>query len=631
MSSIEEIKKQLDYHTALYVKGQGEISDEEFDALELKYYHLTGEKYVQNVADEDGDEPLPFLCGSQNKIKDENSEKDLSNFLGRYEDDLVNMDKYDGITVVVEYIGSFIKCWKKKNEKKGPRIDYITQFGDQFPQLPYKLLIRGEYLIYDSDFNDMKPYLNSIGMKASHSRNVVNAATSRVNPNPEILAKCKFIPYSLYFTVDQPEYGIIARPLRQTEQLEFLRQLGFHVPTYKIYKQAEMNRKMLLDYLDQRKNEAGYRIDGTILTFNIPLGLPTGGNPNYSVAIKKDTIGFSYVRGCEFSLESKDGYLTPVIQIDPTVLITEVTNITLYNGRTLWNHQLSPGAKIAFTQGGDIIPKFLWVESPGSGVIFSPSIPYQWNKNGVELMVLNPDSFPQVQCAKLKHFLEMLEVKEWGLLTIWKLYHSGITDLGKLISVSPQQLMMVDGIQEKSANNLVNELNRGIRKSNMAKIMAGSCIFGEGLAEIMINKFLTAFPNWRYQKIRYNDIVNQPGFGQVRAKQIADKLPVFINWLNSVPSLEQAIPQVEKTTIKSHALSGFIFYFTGFTDEYLKGEVESYSGTVSGNFTKSVNVVVRKDDSYSSKKVVDAMNSGGKIRLMNRNELEIQLRQLRLN
>ena len=627
-NEIIALREKLDYYNEQYVKNQGIIEDDEYDSLELRYQFLTGEKYIQNVKDEDGDEFLPFPCGSQDKIKDNAGDKNLQTFLSRYNVDEVNMDKYDGITIVVEYTGNSIKCWKKKNENKGPRVDYVSQYA-KFPQLPYKMFLRGELIIDDNDFNMLKPQLEALGLKASHSRNIVNAATSRVNPNTQILPYCKFIPYSLYVTQDQQ--GLAAKQYTIVEQLEMLKSFGFQPAPYVIYKHDEVNRKMLLDYLEMRKENAGYRIDGTILCANIPIGIPTSGdNPDYSVAIKKDTIVFAKIIDCIFSFESKNGRLIPVLQIEPTVIITEVTNVTLYNGKQLAISRVSRGAIGAFTQGGDIIPKFLWLEKEGDNIPFQPSIPWHYNKTGTEMIADNADEYPQVKCAKMKYFLEMLDVKEWGLLTIWKLYHAGMTDLGKLINITPEQLMTVDGIQITSANNLVNELHRGIKNSNWAKVMAGSGFF-DGMAESMMKKFIEAFPNWHVERITYDQILNVPGFGPVRSNQISIGLPEFKIWLTTIPDFENIIPKNKQQIMKSHTLSGKVFYFTGDKNLMLKQEIEENGGRVEENMVKAVNVVVRKDTSFKSAKTDKAQQSNGTIQLITIAELDSYLRNLRMS
>jgi NAD-dependent DNA ligase len=627
---IKQLKDRIDYLQTVYNNSDEEIvDDEQFDAL-LKYYNdLTGTEYFLNGAKTDeGDPMLPSFAPSLGKIKDEKAAKQLASFLSRYEGNFVDMDKYDGISVIVRYTGSSIICQKRGDGIKGPDISFITQYGNQFPRFPYKMIIRGEYVLEETDFEELKPYLISNGHKANNSRSVVNGATSRVNPDPIILAKCKFIPYSIYKIDEQPEYNLHDSPILQSVQLETLKQLGFNVPPYIIISKEQATMNFLMEYLEKRKKEAPYRIDGTVLTFDIPIGEPKDNNPpDYSIAVKKDTIKFTTVRECHWNIQSKDGYLTPVIQIDPTVIITTVTNVTLNNGRMILVNELSPGAVIAITQGGDIIPKFLWVVSKGNGRIFCPNIPYVWNSAGVELMVTNQENFPQIKCCKLKYFLDVLGCKKWGLLTIWKLYHAGLTTLGKLIRVTTQELMSAEGIQERGAQGLLDELHKGIKNATIEKIAAGSCIFGEGMGESLMKKFFTQIPNWRYSNVTYEQILNLKDFGPVRAQKIFEKLPEFKQWLDGMPELENIT--IKQVVMKSSKMSGFVFYFTGDKNAMLRQEIETNGGTVSDNYTKSVNVVVRKDNNFTSKKTEDALNSGGRIRLMTISELDQVLRDLR--
>lgn len=113
---IKELKTRIDYLQTVYNNSDQElVDDDQFDAL-LRYYNdLTGEDYILNGAKtDDGD---PILYGGVNapslgKVKDAKGDKQLSSFLSRYEGDLVNMDKYDGISVIVGYTGTSIVCQK---------------------------------------------------------------------------------------------------------------------------------------------------------------------------------------------------------------------------------------------------------------------------------------------------------------------------------------------------------------------------------------------------------------------------------------------------------------------------------------------------------------------------------------
>ena len=505
--------------------------------------------------------------------------------------------------------------------------------------------------MFESVFEELKPYLISNGQKAINSRTVVNGCTNRIDPDPHVVSKCTFIPYAIYSLSENPTYGFTGTPILMETQLTMLKSWGFFVPEYVKLNKSQCTVSNLRAYLKQRRDQAPYRIDGTVLIFNIPLGAPIENkNPDYAVAIKEDLIRFTTVLDCSWELTSKDGYMTPVVQVDPVFIITNVSEVTLHNARMVFENRLGRGDYIAITQGGDIIPKFLWVVNSLDHteiknydgtvtripkVIFSPNIPYQWNRNGVKIMVINPDSYPQVKCAKMKYFLDTIKVKKFGLLTLWKLYNAGITNIGKLIRCTKEQIMQNEdtsessGIRERGATGLYDELQKGLKTLTPGKIMAGSCFFGEGIAVETMDKFVKEFPNWRNTPVRYEDIITKKDFGPVKSRTIADNLQSYINWINGIPELEGVT--IKQVAIKSNILSGFVFYFTGFTDPMIKQEIESYSGIVSENYTKSCNVVVRKDINFSSAKTVDASNSGGKIKLLTKKELDQELTKIRMS
>lgn len=622
---LSNLKQQIDFYQNSYNNSGSEIiSDEQFDSMVRYYEELSGQQYnVIGAKSDEGDIDLPVFAGSLDKIKDIKAGKTLMSFLDRYNDDLINMDKYDGISVICNYNNGNLIIQKRGDGSKGPDISFIQQ-SLYFPRLEENIIIRGELVMYNSVFEELKPYLHNKGNKAVNSRNVVNGATSRVNPDHFIISKCVFIPYSIY------KYKI---PLKQSEQLDLLRSWGFTSVEYILISKETVDRNTILDYvmryLDFRKERAPYGIDGTVLCFNIPIFEPEiDKNPNHAVAIKKDTVSFSYVRSCYWNVTSKDGYLTPVIQIDPVTIITTVTNITLNNARFILNNNIGEGAYIAITQGGDIIPKFLWTVTPAS-VTFSPKADYIWDENFVEIKLRYPERYPQVKCCKMKYFFDRLGMKKWGLITIMKLYQAGLTTLDKIIRVTIPQLMEADNIKEKTAQGLLEELHKGLEKATLPKIMAGSCIFGEGIGEGVLQKFIDGIPGWRTRspEILYQEILQLRDFAHERAYAISSNILEFTQWLDSIPELEGKTIQ---TIISSQVLLGYVFYFTGFTDKLLEEKVKSYSGQIKDNMVNAVNVVVRKDSNFSSAKTEKALASGGSIRLITRVELDKWLSEINL-
>lgn len=639
---ILQLKRQLDYYQEVYNNTEEEIvSDVEFDAMVRCYEDLTGQEYKAIGAKPREDiVHLPRFCPSLDKIKDKNPERELMNFLSRYNANLLNLDKYDGVSLMIQYKDGKLTMYKRGDGVDGTDCSFIQNYLS-FPQLPFDVLIRGELQMYENSLEEIKPYLTSKGNKATNTRSVVNGCTSRVDHDGFVISKCFFIPYSIYELPKNDKYGFSGEPILMSTQLALLKQWGFYVPDFPIFTKEQCTIPFLRQYLKKRREELNYRIDGTVLIFDIPCSYPEENkNPKHAVAIKEDLIKFTYIRGCNWNLTSKDGYMTPVIYVDPVTIITTVSEITLHNARIVYNNQLSEGDYIAVTQGGDIIPKFLWVQTPAANkVVFSPAIPYKWNVNskgeGVEVMVLNPDLYPQVQCAKIKYFLSVLKIKKWGLLTIWKLYHSGLTNIGKIIRVTAQQLMGITeeneksttGVQEKGAAGLLEELQKGIKKATLPKIMAGSCIFGESIGEGIMEKFIKEFPSWKNIKVTYEEILSKKDFGPSRARIIADNLEAFKNWFNQIPELEGTFITA---VVKNNTLAGYTFVFTGFTDIVTVQEIKSYGGNFLEKWRSDVNVVVAKDVNKSSDKQQHALNSGGKVKLISKIELDQMISNIRL-
>lgn len=637
---IAELKQKLDHYQEVYNNtGDELISDDEFDAMVRCYEDLSGSEYKAiGAKSREEATPLPRFSPSLNKIKDKHSEKELENFLARYEGNLIDLDKFDGISLFVNYIDGKIVIQKRGDGVDGPDISFIQNYIS-FPKIPFNVLIRGELVMFESDLDEIREYLISKGKKASNSRSVVNGATSNLNTDEQVISKCKFIPYGIYELPANPAYNIVGGKLRMSEQLVLLKQWGFFIPEYVTLTKEQCKLENLISYLKYRREKAEYRIDGTVLIFDIPIDYPLENkNPDYAVAIKQDTIKFTTITGCNWNLTSKDGYLTPVITVEPVTVVTTVNEITLHNGRMVLVNKLGVGDYIAITQGGDIIPKFLFVvrSAPEPKLIFCPSILYQWNSRGVEILVIDPMSYPQVKCARMKYFLDRLKVKKLGLLTIMKLYESGITNIGKLIRASITDLMEAESLQERGSTGIYEELQKCVKAATMPSIMAGSCIFGEGLSSGLMKDFIKEFPNWKTTNITYEEILSKKGFGPSRAKAIADNLPEFKIWLSQIPELEgKTIQQV----IKNNVLAGKVFCFSKFTSETAVEQIRSYGGEFYEKERVATNVVVAKDLSKDSIKInfarkeIEAATREGrqpKVMLISQLQLENELSRIRL-
>jgi len=628
IKSIEELKIYLNYLQEVYNNtGQEIVSDETFDSLVTYYEKMSGLEYkVIGAKPRDKAEPLPRPAPSLDKAKGVSGKKDYQRFYDRYENDITYLDKLDGISLEIEWkvINGQIKIniWKRGDGELGPNVSHIANFL-KLPPINFNFLIRGELCMSDKVFDSLNDYLLSSGKKAKNSRSVVNGATNKIDSDGVVISNCTFIAFFIY---DYPNYS----PMTIVQMLDIFKQLGFTTCSYITVPKSVASFEYGIRYLKERREKTEYRIDGVVAYFNIPLSYPTENeNPNYAIAVKEDSMAITKVICNNWNLTSKDGYLTPVVMIEPVEILGSIVSyITMHNARMVIDNKVDKGAIIIVGLGGDVIPRFYETITPAP-ILYAPIIPTEWNERGVELRAINADQYVQVKCCKIKYFLSCLGVKKWGLITIWKLYHGGFTTIGKIIRTNIQQLMEADGVKYDGALGLYDELQKGIKKVTVPKIMAGSCIFGEGLGDGIAEKFITNFPNWKIATPSYEEILTKKDFGPARAKMFSTKLDQFKDWLNDHPELEGIT--IEKVR-KNNMLQGYVFIFTGFTDNVANADIKSYGGIVKEkHWTNDVNVVVASNVNKKSDKSDKARESNGRIRLISREDLMRWLTQIRLN
>ncbi len=188
--------------------------------------------------------------------------------------------------------------------------------------------------------------------------------------------------------------------------------------------------------------------------------------------------------------------------------------------------------------------------------------------------------------------------------------------------------MEADGIQYDGAKGLYDELQEGISKVTIAKLMSGSCIFGESIGETLCNKFIENFPNWKIMTPSYSEILTKKDFGPARAILFSTRLDKFKEWLYDHPELSGITIQ---KVIKNNCLQDYVFTFTGFTDKIATSTIESYGGKVLEKFRSDVTIVVAKDITKETDKTKAAKNSNGKTTLISQYDFDNWLSKVRVS
>ena len=465
---------------------------------------------------------------------------------------------------------------------------------------------------------------DSTGEKLKSPRNTVAGLINRDEPS-------EILKYTTFY-----RYGVGAMDLSDFQTYEHLLKTlckeynqTFYAETVSV---AELDETKLSDLFKKWKND--YYIDGLVIYLNdIVLWESIGrqqttGNPLYAIAYKHPDFTDVFdttVKGIEWKV-SKSGALKPVVNMD-AVDTGDCTmeNPTGYNAKYIFENSIGIGARITVTRSGGIIPKILNVIEEATSetmiaqrdnLMYCPDCgqPTKWNDTKVELVCTNPDC-KGIRLAKVVHFYSILEAEQMGEETIARMFNAGYDTLKRILDITFDELMLIDGFGESVANAVL-AANKKIRDGvDVVKLMhASDCFLGIG--QVKAKSIVSSLSeNDRFAFVN----------GYVFTKEGFDTTPQFLALNKTKQSFLKGIapfykfvalnklkilPMEETTKPTGDKYAGMKICFTGIRDKELEAEIAANGGEVVSGVSKNTTHLIVADVNSSSSKTVKAKSLG---------------------
>lgn len=552
-------------------------------------------------------EKLPYYLGSLDKIKD--NDKEIDRWIKKYDGNYIISEKLDGISCLLYYDNDNIKLYTRGDGYHGQNITHILAYlkninTDEIKKSKTTIAIRGELIISRENWK-------TISHLGANARNMVAGVIHSKKINIEIISKVDFIAYEVMYPRQKMS---VAYDMIKTLKIPLVKNIKME--------KKELTNENLSNILQRWRQESVYEIDGIVIHHDDIHKIIAGKNPKYAFAFK--TI-FTHeqveviVTDVEWNV-SKHRYMKPLVKFDQVNLGgVKIKQATGFNAGYIKNNIIGSGSRVIIVRSGDVIPHILKVLTPSSsGIPKMPDVNYIWNETGVDILLSGVEKNKQQDIQAFSHFMKTLDIDGVKEGVISKMYDNGYDTLEKIIKMSMEEIMALEGFQRKSSQKIYDEFQK-IKEVECNKLLTASNVFGRGFGDKKIKLITDVYPYIGYDKdkalkLKVENITSIKGMANTTAIQFITKLPDFYTFCETLgikckKSGKLETQEIQETQIDENKKELYEKFrdkkvlFTGFRDKKMEQMIISMGGWVVTSLSKSLNYIISKDRKESNNKI----------------------------
>jgi len=622
---IEKLRKEINHHNyKYYVENSPIISDFEFDQL-LKKLESLEEQFPELITPDSptqrvGGEPLEGFITVEHKVAmlsldntytyDELREFDERVKKNVGEVEYVVEPKIDGAGVALLYEnGVLVRGAARGDGRQG---DDITSNLRTIRSIPLRLRgnkvknveVRGEVYFPTKGFEKYNKEQAKRGEPVFvNPRNA--AAGSLRQLDPRIVASRPLDIFIYFISHSEKDFST------HEKAVAALKEAGFRVnPLTKKVKDIEGAIKYCKD-LEEIRETLDYEIDGAVIKVNSfsqqkQLGA-TSKHPrwaiSYKFAAKQATTKLN-----DIAIQvGRTGALTPVAILKPVqVGGVTVSRATLHNFDELKRKDIRIGDTVLVERSGDVIPQVVKaIKEKRTGPEKSKRIPKKCPICGSE--IIHTEGEVAVRCRnrmcparlkwRIKYFAsrDAMDIDHLGGSTVDKLIEKGFVDsIADLYSLRMEDLLTLEGFKEKSAQNLLDSIEKS-KNQSLSRLIYGLGIrhVGKYAAQLLAAKY---FSLDLLSKANVEELKDIYGLGEKTAEAIGTFFATEEN-RELIEKLKDVGVKIKKETKEEDLLlKGKKFVFTGglqtLTRPNASDIVKEKGGIVTSSVGKDLDFIV---------------------------------------
>ena len=630
------------YATEYYTSDYPSVSDSEYDRLyrelvELEKAHpdqVLPESPTHRVGGKilDGFEKYSHQYPLYS-LQDAFSREELDAFDARVRKELDNVTyicelKIDGLSISLTYEqGIFVTGATRGDGSIGENItENLKRVKDIPLSLPEKLdiTVRGECYMPRASFDQVNQSRQENG--EPEFANPRNAAAGTLRQLDTSVVSKRNLATFLY-----QEASPSTRD-SQEKVLKHLEQLGFVVNQRRLLAHSMDEVWAFIQEIGQERDRLPYDIDGVVIKVNDLAGQEQLG---FTVKAPKWAVAYKFpAEEKEAKLLSVDwtvgrtGVVTPTANLTPVQLAgTTVSRATLHNVDYIAEKDIRKDDTVIVYKAGDIIPAVLRVVESKRVSEERLDIPTNCPscdsnllhfEDEVALRCINPRCSAQIK-EGLTHFAsrDAMNISGLGPSIVEKLFAADLVkDVADIYHLTVEDLLLLDGIKEKSAQKLYQAIQAS-KENSAEKLLFGLGIrhVGSKASQLLLQNFHSIES---LAQANPEEIASIESLGSV----IAQSLQTYFATEGSEILLRELkesgvnLDYKGQTVAANESLSGLTVVLTGKLERLnrseAKNKLESLGAKVTGSVSKKTDLVVAGADAGS--KLQKAQELGIEIR-----------------
>ncbi|WP_250673252.1 NAD-dependent DNA ligase LigA [Paraclostridium ghonii] len=632
---MNELIDKINYHSNKYYNEDApEISDFEYDNLMKELIKIEEEnpqiKRADSPSGRVGGKSLDKFNQVAHKmpmlsLSNAYSAKDLKDFdkrvreLGNDDLEYVVEFKIDGLSVGLSYKnGVFEKGATRGNGVIG---EDITENLRTVKTIPLKIddtkevVVRGEVYISKQSFEKINKIQEEQGLQLFANPRNLAAGTLR-QLDSKLTAKR---PLDIF--VFNLEYMENTEFKSHSESLEYLKELGFKISTdYKVCSNIDEVIKHI-EYWTENRSELPFEIDGMVIKVNDlqqreVMG-HTAKSPRWAIAYKFPAEQ-KKTKLIDIIVEvGRTGTITPTAILEPVRLAgTTVSRATLHNEDYINEKDIKIGDTVLVQKAGDIIPQVVQVVKDDRG--------------GEEVEFKFPDKCPvcseptvrlegeaAIKCINIScpaqirrgiiHFASRDAMNIDGLgesIVSLLLDNNIIKDIADLYYIKKEDIVNLERMGEKSAENLINAIEKS-KQNELYRLINGLGIKYIGVkgAKVLAKNFDSLD---EIISADVNKLTNLEEFGDVMANSVVEffneeKNINVINKLKEIGINTESIKNADESIV--NIFEGMKIVLTGTLPTLKRNDakemIEARGGKATSSVSKSTTFVLAGEEAGS--------------------------------